>query len=107
MSDDTVDDLHGAEDFAGSCVAVLEEIVREFHDPSGPGAMDGLVSRAAVLVDGWVSYCRPSCGAHGDPEFEDCSEDDCCGCPCGHRDLAEDGPTGDAFVENLQRLAGS
>lgn len=46
---------------------------------------------ARLLVDRWDSYCRPTCGAEGDPLSEECEEGGTCGCPCGHADPDTEG----------------
>lgn len=88
MSNDSVDDLHAAEDFAGMAVAALERLLaaidfqlaylRADLDP-----LAGARSNARGVVGAWGFYCRPTCGAEGDPDSDEC-DDDTCGCPCGH-----------------------
>lgn len=64
MSADSVDDLHAAEDYIG-------ELAREHSIP-----------------DALTGYCRPTCGAEGDPDPEACESapdvGEVCGCPCHH-----------------------
>lgn len=90
MSDDTVDDLHAAEDFAGRAVAALAELLA-IPLATGRANLSRLIdgtSSAKAVVAFWESYCRPTCGAEGDPDSEECDDD--CGCPCGHADPADD-----------------
>lgn len=97
MSNDTVDDLHAAEDYAGSLAAALEELLALTRDVAIDAAVTAGLdldryratrARGVALVDGWGDYCRPTCGAEGDPDSGECT-DDTCGCPCGHRDGSE------------------
>lgn len=101
MSDDTVDDLHAAEDMASSLAAVLEELLDLTRDTlvdnaltSRLASLDGAErveqyrkARAVAVarVQEQADYCRPTCGAEGDADSDACT-DDTCGCPCGHTD---------------------
>lgn len=83
MSADTVDDLHAAEDMAGTFANLLDRIVKAGHLN---GDAD-LASHAISAVAQMAGYCRPTCGAEGDPEGEcDSGDPSTCGCPCRHAD---------------------
>jgi hypothetical protein len=99
VSADTVDDLHAAEDTASSLAAVAADLAGRIaafdaecaaaeHTDTGTAwqllheIRADLGSMSAV----WRDYCRPTCGADGDPASDECP-DDCCGCPCGHAAL--------------------
>lgn len=57
---------------------------------TAPGIPSGYPSpaqwgQASGVVEAWESYCRPTCGAEGDKNYDECEEGaDTCGCPCGH-----------------------
>lgn len=73
---DTVDDLHSAEDFAGSAVECLKAFTRFATKQPWTGLTDHqdgkkALSSARALISNWAGYCRPTCGADGDPDFED------------------------------------
>jgi hypothetical protein len=85
MSADTVDDLHQAEDLAGTLAGILDRLITA-------GALNDHPDLASAAITGraaWADYCRPTCGAEGDPAAaeETCEDPECCGCPCGHGDL--------------------
>ncbi len=99
MSVDVVDDLHSAEDTAGALALVLEDMLNQTRDVDVDKAITaGLdidryrATRATALarVEGWQSYCRPSCGADGEAGKCESEDPTTCGCPCGHADLEED-----------------
>lgn len=86
---DTADDLHEAEDLAlglAQHAAVVVEFGTE-HPWTGlgdaPGPVRDAINALVPLVTQAGNYCRPTCGAEGDPASEEC-DDDTCGCPCGH-----------------------
>ncbi len=83
MSADTVDDLHEVEDAWGACTSLLADMLSA---GLGNPDLNALWGRARQLVMDRATYCRPTCGADGDPTFEGCEEGDSCGCPCGHAD---------------------
>lgn len=88
MSADSVDDLHAAEDMAGTLAAALERLLdtARGYNPLVNEGEAGTTAKARLVE--WDSYCRPTCGAEGDPveAEETCDEPDTCGCPCGHTD---------------------
>lgn len=97
MSNDTVDDLHQAEDFAGLAVTRLEELVAAIEVPlmivqGDATQLNEAIANARAVIASWSTYCRPTCNAEGNPitAVETCEEDDCCGCPCGHADADPD-----------------
>jgi hypothetical protein len=65
---DSVDDLEAAED-----------LIAELYVLAGETVAPRVIAR---LVDGWETYCRPTCDTHGAPHDDD---DDTCGCPCHDR----------------------
>ena len=96
MSIDTVDDLHAAEDTASSFAATAAELAEridrfdeecaaaEHTDTDAAWRLfRDIAAELRSVAAIWSHYCRPTCGAEGDPASTDC-EDDCCGCPCGH-----------------------
>lgn len=86
MSADSVDDLHAAEDMAGTLAAALERLLDTARGYNPLIADAGVMAK--VRLAEWEKFCRPTCGAHGDPEVADgeCEYPDTCGCPCGHTD---------------------
>lgn len=93
MSADSVDDIHAAEDFAGAAVACLVKLRNLIVAlPTETVGARACVSEALALIASWESYCRPTCQADGDPDFEDCDEGEYCGCPCGHTRQDEEAP---------------
>ncbi len=81
MSADIVDDLHAAEDMSGLMAVHLSELLAV--DVFAPVMGEELTSTTNLCRALWDEYCRPSCGAQGDPDSEAC-DDAFCGCPCGH-----------------------
>jgi hypothetical protein len=81
---DLVDDLHAAEDMASVLAAALRYVNDNVRDDTPE-----MWSRVEVALAGWAEYCRPSCGANGDPLSDEC-DDDTCGCPCGHTDKRQE-----------------
>lgn len=101
MSNDTVDDLHAAEDACSGLAGALEELLDLTMSEAANAALlpaledDAtrdryLASRrhARAWVERWFNYCRPTCGAEGDPDSDECT-DETCGCPCYHRQGGE------------------
>ncbi len=98
MSTDSVDDLHAAEDMAGTAVKALAELVAGLSGEMSweeEHAWDEVAAfaNARVIVSSWDAYCRPTCcylDNADEPEDERCysgGEEDGCGCPCDHTDL--------------------
>lgn len=89
MSMDDTDDLHLAEDMAGSLAAALAELMGvESGEPDDSDVSREIWGNARVALAGWNSYCRITCradGAYGD----DAECDETCGCPCHDRDETE------------------
>lgn len=74
MSMDTVDDLHYAEDLAGSLTVALRGLL-------APGADPAARNRALGALAQFDTYCRPTRAWRYEGE---CREGDTCGCLCGH-----------------------
>ena len=86
---DTVDDLHAAEDFAGTAVAVLADIVRLAERRGAVIEVQRVISDARMVVEHWATYCRPTCNPNDDGDHDVvCEEGPTCGCPC--RDRAQE-----------------
>lgn len=91
MSADTVDDLHVAEDGWATAVALLGRVANFAVERPWTGLADAggyeefrtLLSAIHVGAAALDGYCRPTCGAEGDPDSDECG-DDTCGCACGH-----------------------
>lgn len=85
MSIDTVDDLHTAEDFAGTAVlaarGLLAAVVASDVGEPWLQRLAEALSRLVQLGAAWDLYCRPSCTFLDTGE---CQSGDTCGCPCGH-----------------------
>lgn len=85
---DIVDDLNAAEDFAGVCVAALEEVLELGDHLAAPRSeverLRVVLARVRYLAREWDDYCRPGCGAHGNHAKCEGEDPDCCGCRCGH-----------------------
>lgn len=80
MSMDTVDDLHYAEDTAGTLAHHLRAVLDAGLDPDKLGPA---WAQAETALGGFDEYCRPTCGAR---DGDECLEGDTCGCLCGHAD---------------------
>ena len=83
---DTVDDLHAAEDFASTAVAVLAELL-EVDSRTSPADVDHMLADARMVVEHWATYCRPTCNPNDDGDHDEvCEEGPTCGCPCRDRE---------------------
>lgn len=90
---DTVDDLHAAEEMASRFAAEAKDLLLWIELARQAGARFPLMPSShgnlKRLVEEWNTYCRPGCGAEGEAGSLDCEEGDTCGCPCGHADPDE------------------
>ena len=84
MSADTVDDLHCAEDLAGTLEAALRNLldVLDGMPVRDDRYAPALQAAQAALVEA-ETYCRPSCCFLDEGECMS-GDDEYCGSPCGH-----------------------
>lgn len=77
---DSVDDLEGAEDLAGTLAAALESLCAVIEDDAPAGDAMSAVEQAMAR---WRSYCRATCNPNDDDEG--CTNE-YCSCPCHSRE---------------------
>lgn len=75
MGADTVDDLHAAEDLAGTLATALDEVLPWIANESAR-------RRAVDAIEWFNAYCRPTCAWLYEGECREA--DPTCGCLCGH-----------------------
>lgn len=81
---DTVDDLHAAEDMAGSFAAALAALLAATPDRrvNAYAPLRQAAETGRARVEEWGDYCRPTCQFRANGECDD--DPDTCGCPCNH-----------------------
>lgn len=75
MGADTVDDLHAAEDLAGTLATALDEVLPWITNESAR-------IREVGAIEWFNAYCRPTCAWLYEGECREA--DPTCGCLCGH-----------------------
>ncbi len=95
MSTDTVDDLHEAEDLAMALAHHAKKVI-DFAAAypwtgldDAPDEVRDALAQLGAFVERAETYCRPSCGAEGEPDSDECENNDWCGCRCGHTERGQ------------------